>query len=104
MPESNSLEERRNYGKASRFKTTVEHIRLLMEVERCEICGKDFNEEHSRNKHIDHNHDTDQIRGVLCASCNVKLGYYEKNYHKFDAFQRYLDERDLIDFRKIEDE
>lgn len=32
----------------------------------CEICGDPA-------KHLDHNHTTGQIRGVLCVSCNVQL-------------------------------
>lgn len=28
--------------------------------------------------HIDHNHLTGKVRGLLCLSCNVKVGYFEK--------------------------
>jgi hypothetical protein len=36
----------------------------------CAICGKVF----SGDDCIDHDHSTNQLRGLLCASCNVGLG------------------------------
>lgn len=39
----------------------------------CEICG-------SKNRLVqDHNHITNKNRGILCTSCNTKLGIYEKH-------------------------
>ena len=34
----------------------------------CEICGREA------RLVIDHDHDTDAVRGLLCYSCNVLLG------------------------------
>lgn len=42
--------------------------------------------------HVDHTHDgLDIIRGVLCMSCNVRLGWYESNRRRETAFREYLD-------------
>lgn len=51
---------------------------------KCEICGKDVNnirQEHNQFKDlcIDHNHSTNQFRGLLCMTCNRALGWFEKN-------------------------
>jgi hypothetical protein len=35
----------------------------------CDLCGKQAD-----NLHIDHDHSTGQVRGVLCSSCNTGLG------------------------------
>lgn len=45
----------------------------------CAICGKEllFWPE-VRPPSIDHDHATDQVRGVLCQSCNLRVGWFEQ--------------------------
>lgn len=38
----------------------------------CAICGKVF----SDSGCIDHDHNTNQLRGLLCSSCNVGIGMF----------------------------
>lgn len=44
----------------------------------CAICGKQlvFNAE-IRAPAIDHDHATGEVRGVLCHSCNLRVGWFE---------------------------
>jgi hypothetical protein len=35
----------------------------------CELCGS------TDNLHIDHNHETNEVRGVLCTNCNRGIGH-----------------------------
>ena len=62
---------------------------------KCEICGKTIEQiknekNHFENLCIDHNHVTNQFRGLLCFTCNSALGWYEKNEQNILA---YLEEK-----------
>jgi hypothetical protein len=41
---------------------------------RCRICRVPFD----GTPHIDHDHETGFVRGLLCGPCNGRLGWYEK--------------------------
>ena len=41
---------------------------------RCAICKKLF--EKPSDACVDHNHKTDEVRGLLCKNCNFGLGYF----------------------------
>lgn len=40
---------------------------------RCAICSEAF----SKTPHVDHDHQTGQIRGLLCLPCNTGLGFFQ---------------------------
>ena len=41
----------------------------------CAICGK-MPEENGQRLSVDHDHETGQVRGLLCRHCNSGLGYF----------------------------
>lgn len=47
----------------------------LMENEGCAICGAHPHVDASVKMHIDHDHKTGKVRGVLCQSCNLAIGH-----------------------------
>ena len=50
----------------------------------CPLCGCDLNSL-DRNPSVDHNHKNNKVRGILCQSCNLKLGFIEG-----DKYQKWL--------------
>lgn len=44
----------------------------------CAICGLKQSDTW-RLLSIDHNHETNKVRGLLCSNCNLGLGYFKDN-------------------------
>lgn len=51
----------------------------------CEMCGD------TENLHIDHCHKTNRVRGRLCRSCNLMLGYAEDDPERLKLGIAYLE-------------
>lgn len=67
--------------------TEADYDRMFKEQKGCcAICGK-HQSEFVKALCIDHNHKTEKVRGLLCKSCNLDLGVYEK---RKDEFKKYL--------------
>jgi hypothetical protein len=65
---------------------------LISQDYRCNICGKTIEEARQRRPlSVDHNHDTGQVRGLLCRNCNSCLGWYER------FILEILDHLDILD-------
>lgn len=52
----------------------------------CAICKKQFD----RTPNVDHNHETGQIRGLLCYKCNPALGLLDDSCKVLRAAIKYL--------------
>jgi len=60
-----------------RYNITREDYENMMEGQngKCLICGRNFDKIYfPQNTHIDHDHRTGKVRGLLCNNCNVILG------------------------------
>ena len=56
----------------------------------CAICG--INEKYVSNKrfHVDHDHDTGEIRGLLCSKCNQAIGLLQDSSDFCNSAAEYL--------------
>jgi hypothetical protein len=84
----------KKYSKNLKFKKygidEKQYIELYNKQEgKCAICGAHQNELKSA-LHIDHNHKTNKIRGLLCFKCNSLLGYANDNIIKLESAVNYL--------------
>jgi hypothetical protein len=55
----------------------------------CAICGEARPED--RTLHVDHDHETGEVRGLLCFRCNNALGDLREEYELFQRATNYLD-------------
>ena len=49
---------------------------LIEQSNKCAICGKD-DSHYEKGLVLDHNHETGEVRGLLCLVCNTRLAYIE---------------------------
>lgn len=67
-----------------------EYNKLIVDNPFCPICEKVFNE--NRRPHVDHNHKTNLVRGILCDVCNRGIGYLQEDISSLKNAIRYLRE------------
>jgi hypothetical protein len=70
------------------FGITVEEFNevLIRQNGLCAICGVKFQNKRKKGPHVDHDHRTGKIRGLLCNSCNLAVGRYEAHKDGIDAY------------------
>lgn len=52
----------------------------------CAVCGSSS----EKNFHVDHNHKTGEVRGLLCDKCNKALGFVKDDLNIIKRLKRYL--------------
>ena len=57
---------------------------------KCAICSAVLSDKPSRNTHVDHDHDTGEVRGLLCGKCNAGLGYFMNDIKSLRQAIKYL--------------
>lgn len=57
---------------------------------KCKICGR-HEEELERELAVDHDHETGEVRGLLCCSCNLGIGYLKHNISLLEKSIDYLE-------------
>ena len=98
-------EARIKRGRKYQRKMTLKH-RLNMSWEnyvdlfnrtngKCSTCQKKLillgdNDTKNTNAHVDHNHETGKIRGILCPKCNAAIGLFDENIVTLQNTIKYL--------------
>lgn len=60
----------------------------------CAICEREISftaAEKANKPHIDHNHDTGEVRGLLCLTCNTGIGMFGDSLELLEKAMKYLD-------------
>lgn len=56
----------------------------------CDICGVELCETNTVATHVDHDHTTGKVRGVICQACNKGLGYFRDRTDVLESAIIYL--------------
>ena len=81
---------KRTYGiSLAEYDELLEHQKGV-----CAICGKENNTNYGRAHNgrlcVDHCHESGEIRGLLCGSCNAALGHFKDNKDLLKKAMKYL--------------
>lgn len=75
---------------AYRYGITLQEFDALLKQQggRCAICHKPLGETYDTC--VDHDHETKEVRGILCRHCNKLLGFAEDNLSTVIGAMGYL--------------
>jgi hypothetical protein len=85
-PELVRLQSVRNFARRLGYDPKVLEDWYKSHNGKCDICGVK-----SGSLHIDHCHQTNEIRGLLCGSCNLALGHFKSNPRLLRKAAKYLE-------------
>src|ERR1700722_11990062 len=99
--ERNKERQREKFLKRTYGITVTEYNRLtIVQNNRCAICKTDadirlatkIGERKKFRLAIDHNHETGQVRALLCNRCNMFVGHIENNRELLPVVLQYLED------------
>jgi len=75
-----------------RYKITHDDYLEMLEDQNggCAICGAKAEDQKHGVLYVDHNHDTDEVRGLLCNLCNVGIGNLQDSPKVLTSALQYL--------------
>ena len=83
---------RRKYGLRIRDFETL----LIAQLGMCAICGR-----YERQKlHVDHDHGTNRVRGLLCGKCNKAIGLLDDDPRRVRSAESYLRQTGRVPARR----
>ena len=103
-PKYRELEARRRNTPANKHKKNIKNLQRLYGITEtqfqdlmnrqkgtCAICSKDFSELKKRAC-VDHNHNTNLVRGLLCPTCNLLIEALQESKKNFFRAATYLED------------
>jgi Recombination endonuclease VII len=87
-----SLDMRRAYLRRKNYGLTDADFWAMFESQSgvCAICMDPLTLDYQTGLHIDHDHKTGKVRGLLCGRCNAGLGHFRDRIDLCLAAHKYL--------------
>jgi hypothetical protein len=78
----------RNYHLHHRYGIGDDEVDAMVEAQAglCPVCRRGLGDK----PHVDHDHATGQVRGLLCFTCNVGLGNFSDDIERLERAATYL--------------
>lgn len=76
-------------SRAASVAETVAEMRAIQQG-RCAICNTPEEDAPKRRLHVDHDHESNAVRGLLCGLCNTGLGQFKDDPQRLFAAIDYL--------------
>ena len=75
------------YQKKFKYNLSEDKYLELMKIKHCMICGDKLNV-----KCIDHNHENNKVRGILCNNCNTGIGFLKDSIKILKNAIKYIED------------
>lgn len=88
-----SPEEARFYNLKYNYGLTFEQYQYMYKAQNgcCDICGRAEHLTVTGRLHIDHDHETGKVRGLLCMGCNTGIGHLKDDVEILKNAINYLE-------------
>jgi len=79
----------RAYDLKRKYKLTMDEFEAILKSQdyKCDICHTDLKSYSA----VDHDHETGNVRGILCRKCNLGLGGFKDNIASIENAIKYLE-------------
>lgn len=76
-----------------KYGITTAEVEAMLKAQdhKCAICGEVWTGGNGGSLHLDHDHKTDKIRGMLCTMCNTSTGKFKDSPAVLRAAADYLE-------------
>lgn len=89
-----AAEKQYAYRVKKQYGITIDEVNQMWDDQDgcCAICGEPEPDQPDRfqRMHVDHDHETGVVRGLLCSRCNQGLGYFQDDPDRLEAAAQYL--------------
>ncbi len=90
-PEFKAGQRNRNLIRAYGISSEEYNTLLIKQNGKCAICSQESDAKgKNAGLHVDHDHKTERVRGLLCYRCNIAIGFLDEDSDRIYKIMDYL--------------